>query len=191
MFFRRFTTPTNDLAEREFRWGWAALDAHAGLAGLGQGLTSADPELMDEKIFEFHRELAESCATRANPLCNTRWEHKRWRECAPNTVHCEKGSRLMLAQLVLNKPCPVQDPDASHSEERVYTHATRGLLETDHVILNHGQVTRTTPELAPPLLTTTPHQREDVSAHDRFNVYRCPTRRDFSGTGLELLTCLP
>ncbi|GFX14860.1 hypothetical protein TNCV_1486021 [Trichonephila clavipes] len=28
--------------------------------------------------------------------------------------------------------------------------ATRGLLETDHVILNHGQVTWTTPELAPP-----------------------------------------
>ncbi|GFY28248.1 hypothetical protein TNCV_4395821 [Trichonephila clavipes] len=33
-----------------------------------------------------------------------------------------------------------------------------------HVILNHGQVTWTTPELAPPLQTTTPHQREDVSA---------------------------
>ncbi|GFW44284.1 hypothetical protein TNCV_1747131 [Trichonephila clavipes] len=32
--------------------------------------------------------------------------------------------------------------------------------------LNHGQVTWTTPELAPPLLTTTPHQREDVSALD-------------------------
>ncbi|GFX88225.1 uncharacterized protein TNCV_1066411 [Trichonephila clavipes] len=45
-----------------------------------------------------------------------------------------------------------------------------------------------TPELAPPLLTTTPHQREDVSALDRFNVHRCPTRRDFSGTGLELVT---
>ncbi|GFX43027.1 hypothetical protein TNCV_2710721 [Trichonephila clavipes] len=30
----------------------------------------------------------------------------------------------------------------------------------------------TTPELAPPLLTTTPHQREDVSALDRFNVHR-------------------
>ncbi|GFX04974.1 hypothetical protein TNCV_2249571 [Trichonephila clavipes] len=28
--------------------------------------------------------------------------------------------------------------------------ATRGLLVTDHVILNHGQVTWTTPELAPP-----------------------------------------
>ncbi|GFU86602.1 uncharacterized protein TNCV_1433411 [Trichonephila clavipes] len=47
----------------------------------------------------------------------------------------------------------------------------------DHVILNHGQVTWTTPELAPPLLTTTPHQREDVSALDRFIVHRCPTRR--------------
>ncbi|GFX25315.1 uncharacterized protein TNCV_1274751 [Trichonephila clavipes] len=46
---------------------------------------------------------------------------------------------------------------------------------------NHGQVTWTTPELAPPLLTTTPHQREDVSALDRFNVHRCPTRRVFSG----------
>ncbi|GFV49008.1 uncharacterized protein TNCV_5064921 [Trichonephila clavipes] len=54
--------------------------------------------------------------------------------------------------------------------------ATRGLLATDHVILNHGQVTWTTPELAPPLLTTTPHQREDVSALDRFNVHRCPIR---------------
>ncbi|GFT42166.1 uncharacterized protein TNCV_1008451 [Trichonephila clavipes] len=63
-----------------------------------------------------------------------------------------------------------------------------GFLATDHVILNHGQVTWTTPELAPPLLTTTPHQREDVSALDRFNVHRCPTRRVFSGTGLELVT---
>ncbi|GFS77452.1 hypothetical protein TNCV_4491321 [Trichonephila clavipes] len=45
-----------------------------------------------------------------------------------------------------------------------------------------------TPELVPPLLTTTPHQREDVSALDRFNVHGCPTRRVFSGTGLELMT---
>ncbi|GFT89249.1 uncharacterized protein TNCV_4385621 [Trichonephila clavipes] len=58
--------------------------------------------------------------------------------------------------------------------------ATRGLLPTDHVILNHGQVTYTTPELEPPLLTTTPHQREDVSALDRFNGHRCPTRMVFS-----------
>ncbi|GFW09980.1 uncharacterized protein TNCV_4207451 [Trichonephila clavipes] len=65
--------------------------------------------------------------------------------------------------------------------------ATRGLLVTDHVILNHGQVTWTTPELAPPLLTLTPHQREDVSALDRFNVHRCPTRRVFNGIGLQLV----
>ncbi|GFW43709.1 uncharacterized protein TNCV_4770581 [Trichonephila clavipes] len=55
-------------------------------------------------------------------------------------------------------------------------------------MLNHGQVTWTTPEPAPPLLTTTPHQREDVSALDRFNVHRCPTRRVFNGTGLEPVT---
>ncbi|GFX79129.1 uncharacterized protein TNCV_3914141 [Trichonephila clavipes] len=66
--------------------------------------------------------------------------------------------------------------------------ATRGFLATDHVILNHGQVTWTTLELAPPLLTTTPHQREDVSALDRFSVHHCPARRVFSGTGLELVT---
>ncbi|GFW18542.1 uncharacterized protein TNCV_1222031 [Trichonephila clavipes] len=57
----------------------------------------------------------------------------------------------------------------------------------DHVILNHGQVTWTTPELTP--LSLTPHnQRENFSALDRFSVHRCPTRRVFSGTGLELVT---
>ncbi|GFT39355.1 uncharacterized protein TNCV_2422631 [Trichonephila clavipes] len=66
--------------------------------------------------------------------------------------------------------------------------ATRRLLATDHVILNHGQVTWTTPELARPLLTTTPHQWEDVSDLGRFNVHLCRTRRVFSGTGLELVT---
>ncbi|GFS58995.1 hypothetical protein TNCV_69141 [Trichonephila clavipes] len=39
-----------------------------------------------------------------------------------------------------------------------------------------------TPELAPPLLTPTPHQREDVSALDRFNVHRCPTRTATAGS---------
>ncbi|GFT77004.1 uncharacterized protein TNCV_1099031 [Trichonephila clavipes] len=50
-----------------------------------------------------------------------------------------------------------------------------GFLSTDHAILNHGQVTWMTPELATPLLTTTPHQREDDRALDRFSVHRCPT----------------
>ncbi|GFW43901.1 uncharacterized protein TNCV_4786121 [Trichonephila clavipes] len=61
-------------------------------------------------------------------------------------------------------------------------------MATDCVIFKHSQVTWTTPELAPPLLTTTPHHREDVSAVDRFSVYRCPTRQVFSSTGLELMT---
>ncbi|GFT92607.1 uncharacterized protein TNCV_1480941 [Trichonephila clavipes] len=61
----------------------------------------------------------------------------------------------------------------------------------DHVVLNHGQVTWSTPELPPTLLTTTPHQWENVSALDRFNVHRCPTWRVFNGTRLELMTCLP
>ncbi|GFX73572.1 uncharacterized protein TNCV_2342771 [Trichonephila clavipes] len=70
---------------------------------------------------------------------------------------------------------------------QVTTFSYTRALATDHVILNHGQVTWTTP-VAPPLLTTTPHQQEDVSALDRFNVHRCPTRRVFSGTGLEPVT---
>ncbi|GFS61268.1 uncharacterized protein TNCV_3104981 [Trichonephila clavipes] len=49
-------------------------------------------------------------------------------------------------------------------------------------------MTWTPTELAPLLLTTTPHPREDVSALDRFNVHHCPTRRVFSGTGLEPVT---
>ncbi|GFV45370.1 uncharacterized protein TNCV_4491061 [Trichonephila clavipes] len=65
---------------------------------------------------------------------------------------------------------------------------TRGLLATDHAVLNHGQVTWAKPELAPPLLTTIPRQREEVSALDILNVHRCPTLRLFSGTGLELVT---
>ncbi|GFW91242.1 uncharacterized protein TNCV_736571 [Trichonephila clavipes] len=66
--------------------------------------------------------------------------------------------------------------------------ATRWLLATDHVTLNHGQVTWRHLSWHPPLLTTTPLQRKEVSALDRFHVHRCPTRRVFSGTGLELMT---
>ncbi|GFX37864.1 uncharacterized protein TNCV_1823201 [Trichonephila clavipes] len=63
--------------------------------------------------------------------------------------------------------------------------ATRGLLVTDHEIFNHGQVTWTTPELAPPSpnYPTTP-----TGALDGFNMHCSPTRQFFSGTGLELVT---
>ncbi|GFU61158.1 hypothetical protein TNCV_2751971 [Trichonephila clavipes] len=47
-------------------------------------------------------------------------------------------------------------------------------------------------ELSPHgLLATTPYQRKDVSALDKFNVHRCPTRQFFIGTGLELMAYLP
>ncbi|GBO34127.1 hypothetical protein AVEN_218405-1 [Araneus ventricosus] len=39
---------------------------------------------------------------------------------------------------------------------------TRGLFWTGFVILYRGQMTMTTPELAPLLQTSTPYQREDV-----------------------------
>ncbi|GFU93571.1 hypothetical protein TNCV_948131 [Trichonephila clavipes] len=60
--------------------------------------------------------------------------------------------------------------------------SARGLLVTDHVILNHGQVTWMTPELAPssPYYHTTPTGGRFSSR--QFNVHRCPTRRIFSGT---------
>ncbi|GFV35844.1 hypothetical protein TNCV_2866041 [Trichonephila clavipes] len=47
-----------------------------------------------------------------------------------------------------------QDRNTNDREDRSMTfgtnNATRGLLAMDHVILNYGQVTWTTPELAPP-----------------------------------------
>ncbi|GFW60992.1 uncharacterized protein TNCV_4872021 [Trichonephila clavipes] len=58
----------------------------------------------------------------------------------------------------------------------------------DLVILNHGQATKTTPELEPPILTSAAHLREDIWALDRFNVHHSSTRRVFSGTSLELMT---
>ncbi|GFW53749.1 uncharacterized protein TNCV_3938431 [Trichonephila clavipes] len=84
--------------------------------------------------------------------------------------------------------CAVAELHSSSAEQLQTVILHEGFLATDHVILNHGQVTWTTPELAPPLITTTPHQREDVSALERFNVHRDPTRWVFSGTGLELVT---
>ncbi|GFW92297.1 uncharacterized protein TNCV_3541831 [Trichonephila clavipes] len=87
----------------------------------------------------------------------------------------------------LPKPSTTSETIEKVHEEWIMKVTRRGLLATDHVILNYGQVTWTIPELSSPLLTTTPHQREDVSALDTFNVHRCPTRRVLSGTRL---TCL-
>ncbi|GFW20193.1 uncharacterized protein TNCV_1855171 [Trichonephila clavipes] len=104
----------------------------------------------------------------------------------PQTLdHLEDNIRRVIADI---RPQMLKKVIENWTSRLDYIRAspTRGLLATDHVILNHGQETWTTPELAPPLLTTTPHQRQDVSALDRFNEHRV-----FSGTGIELMTYLP
>ncbi|GFT76078.1 uncharacterized protein TNCV_1255601 [Trichonephila clavipes] len=100
-------------------------------------------------------------------------------------VEVKRGMPAQVSSSSLDHGSKFRGP-SPRANMQLYT--TRGHLATDHVILNHGQVTWTTPELAPPLLTTIPHQRKDVSALDRFNVHRCPARRVLSGTGLELVT---
>ncbi|GFV33661.1 hypothetical protein TNCV_4567761 [Trichonephila clavipes] len=67
---------------------------------------------------------------------------------------------------------------------------TRGLLVTDLVLLNHGQGSRTTPELVPPSpnFHTTPTGRH--LSFDRFSVHRPPTGWVLSGTVLKLMTRL-
>ncbi|GFW05438.1 hypothetical protein TNCV_3359551 [Trichonephila clavipes] len=59
----------------------------------------------------------------------------------------------------------------------------------DLVILNHGQVTWTTPEPAP-LHSSNFHTplTGGYSSLDRFNAHHLPTRRVFGGTRLELMT---
>ncbi|GFW45871.1 hypothetical protein TNCV_4495911 [Trichonephila clavipes] len=63
------------------------------------------------------------------------------RECyKPDPVH----------QIKVLEKCPNSPEDEQEKQGQNKGTATRGLLATDHVILNHGQVTWTTPELAPP-----------------------------------------
>ncbi|GFX13736.1 uncharacterized protein TNCV_599461 [Trichonephila clavipes] len=54
--------------------------------------------------------------------------------------------------------------------------AARGLLGTDLVILNHGQVTKTTPELAPFSPSFHTISMGGCLSHYRFNVHRPPLR---------------
>ncbi|GFX77980.1 hypothetical protein TNCV_909971 [Trichonephila clavipes] len=79
-------------------------------------------------------------------------------------LHCVTNSRPLLKLYVATqtdrKHCECMsakpEADGSYLSTRavgiceLHPSATRGLLATDHVILNHGQVTWTTPELAPP-----------------------------------------
>ncbi|GFU76109.1 hypothetical protein TNCV_2999371 [Trichonephila clavipes] len=65
-------------------------------------------------------------------------------------------------------------PQRSVADAVGVARTARGLLATDHVILNHGRGVDDTELGTPsPNYHTTP--TEDVSALDRFNVHRCPT----------------
>ncbi|GFT53496.1 hypothetical protein TNCV_3324781 [Trichonephila clavipes] len=70
--------------------------------------------------------------------------------------------------------------------ERDASSATRGLLATVLVILNHGQVTRTAPELAPtsPNYHITP--TGGLKSSPQIHLHRPLSQRVFSGTGLEV-----
>ncbi|GFY22395.1 hypothetical protein TNCV_2176561 [Trichonephila clavipes] len=75
--------------------------------------------------------------------------------------------------------------------KRTSVSSTRGLLWKDRVILNHGQVTWTTSELAPP--SPNYHTTPTGGRFSSRQIYRAslPYTMVFSGTGLELMTCLP
>ncbi|GFT16576.1 KRAB-A domain-containing protein 2 [Trichonephila clavipes] len=71
---------------------------------------------------------------------------------APAILQSDNGREF--SNQVMSEVCAMwKDVKIVHGVELILTShcsATRGLLATDHVILNHGQVTWTTPELAPP-----------------------------------------
>ncbi|GFT15438.1 uncharacterized protein TNCV_3264551 [Trichonephila clavipes] len=118
--------------------------------------------------------------TAALPMLGTQAVLERFQQLIPKILLSEDGYRLggrdvdMIPKL----------SEIIEGIEYFYTRAFGDGPRNFEPWSNDG----TTPELAPPLLTTTPHQWEDVSALDRFNVHRCPTRRVFSGTGIELVT---
>ncbi|GBM11589.1 hypothetical protein AVEN_180140-1 [Araneus ventricosus] len=58
------------------------------------------------------------------------------------------------------------------------------------VILNRGQVTKTTPEWLPPVRTSAPHQREDVGQYGDFYVQQVAYTADLQWNSvLNLESC--
>ncbi|GFV15113.1 retrovirus-related Pol polyprotein from transposon 17.6 [Trichonephila clavipes] len=101
---------------------------------------------------------------------------------ASNSTHNSKSdllqNRSLISSLDVMKTGSMK---ISFSAVKATVDTTLGLV-IDIVILNNGQVMKTTPELALPLLTTTLHQWEDVCTFVRFSMHYSPTRRVCSGT---------
>ncbi|GFT98098.1 uncharacterized protein TNCV_789181 [Trichonephila clavipes] len=72
-----------------------------------------------------------------------------------------------------------------------YHGSTRGLLATDLVVLNHGKLTKTTPELVP--LSLLPHHYNGRTFEPSIDLMCIApyTGGSFNGTGLELVRCQP
>ncbi|GFW52925.1 uncharacterized protein TNCV_2395041 [Trichonephila clavipes] len=58
--------------------------------------------------------------------------------------------RAVTCVVLKTTACDMRASNSYHDEFQGPRYAARGLLETDHVILNNGQLTGTTLELAPP-----------------------------------------
>ncbi|GFX08557.1 hypothetical protein TNCV_4170561 [Trichonephila clavipes] len=69
--------------------------------------------------------------------------------------------------------------------------ATQGSSARDLLILNHDQVTRSTPELATPSLNFHNLPKVGRLSPERFNVHRLLKRCVFSSTRMELMMCQP
>ncbi|GFU47535.1 hypothetical protein TNCV_2000381 [Trichonephila clavipes] len=84
------------------------------------------------------------------------WGRKSSRETGEEMWQAPGHSQVFLPQhwggTELNRSviCMVLNARDNDRRKNVSLSPTRGLLATDHVILNHGEVTWTTPELAPP-----------------------------------------
>ncbi|GFV25826.1 hypothetical protein TNCV_3867951 [Trichonephila clavipes] len=70
---------------------------------------------------------------------------------------------------------------------RSHYKVTRGLLAMDLAISNHGQVTRTAPDLTHPLPITTSHQREDIEIR-QISRESTPLHGGYQAPGLEPVT---
>ncbi|GFX01022.1 hypothetical protein TNCV_4579881 [Trichonephila clavipes] len=81
------------------------------------------------------------------------WLHHQFREALSlHVTRHDAGRRRAVPSSSLEESILNIVADIPESSTRAVAHHLRGILATDHVNLNHGQVTWKTPELAPPFL---------------------------------------
>ncbi|GFX99507.1 uncharacterized protein TNCV_3039821 [Trichonephila clavipes] len=129
-------------------------------------------------VKSFPKGRNESCQS----LRQARLLHDRWRHHlspTPQFIHGTGGERN------IQPPAPTVSAATT-----LKTFGPTDLISPYSVFTGHGQMTWTTTELETPSPNYDTTPREGVSVLDQFNMHRCPTRRVFGGTGLELVACL-